>query len=190
MKCLLLSLPLLTFVACSGPESQTSTPQVAITKETIVEDTVEVQKELSLDSLWQELVYEKGGCLTGGQRVVNGRFGNQACVLTSTRNATRADWTPFFDHPKEELTDFLLNQLPDTSATYIHTCPFFVATTGEVAVYCLSKIHLKNWYDLDPFMAYQDRKPKNSIDSEQAWLQEILADEATCELLIAAWKKQ
>jgi hypothetical protein len=188
MKFLLLSIPILTFVACSGPESKTSTPQIAITEETIVKDTTEVQKEVSLDSLWQELVYEKGGCLIGGQRVVDGKFGHEMCVLTSTRNATRADWTPFFEHSDEELTDFLIQQLSDTSKTRIHTCPFFVATSGEVAVYCLSKIHLKNWYDLTPFTSYRDRKPTHSIDSEQAWLQEILEDSVERKVMIQEWR--
>lgn len=185
MKFLLSYLLLFTLISCSAPES---TPTAEKQISTVQVDTLASQQSLSLDSLWQELAFEKGGCLTGGQRVVDGKFGHEMCVLTSTRNATRADWTPFFEHSDEELTDFLIQQLGDTSKTYIHTCPFFVATSGEVAVYCLSKIHLKNWYDLAPFTSYRDRKPTNSIDSQQAWLQEILEDSVKRKLMIDEWR--
>lgn len=186
MKLILFTLLFIIIASCNAPEF-TKEKSVQHAK---VTDSIETPKAPSIDSLWHELVYEKGDCLTGRQRVVNGRFGNKLCVLTSKNNATQADWSPFFNHPKEELTAFLVSQLADTTKTRIHTCPFFVATTGEVAVYCLSNIHLKNWYDLAPFVSYQDRKPTNSIDGEQAWLQAILANDAQREKMIAEWKKQ
>jgi hypothetical protein len=139
-----------------------------------------------LDSLWLELAFEKGGCLTGGQHVRNGEFGGEACVLTRNRSG---DWRPFFRHSKKELTDFLINQFADTSETKIHTCPFFAATAGELAVYCLSKIYLVNWYDFEPFLEYKDRELTSSMDSPQTWLQAILEDPKQREVLIAEWRK-
>ena len=141
---------------------------------------------LSLDSLWQTLVFEKGGCLTGGQRVINGKFGGERCVLT---NDPRVNWEPFFMHPKKELTEFLIAKFTDTTTTNIHTCPFYTATNGEVAVYCLTKIYLVNWYDFEPFLAYRDRQTTGGDDSEQTWLQAILADSKQRALLVEEWRK-
>ncbi|MCJ8288726.1 MAG: hypothetical protein HRT58_01740 [Crocinitomicaceae bacterium] len=149
-------------------------------------DSITTVDSVSLDSLWQDLVFNKGGCLTGGQRVNDGRFGGEGCVLTENR---RVDWRPFFSHPKEELRDFLIEQIEDTSTSRIHTCPFMPASGGEVAVYCLTKIYLINWYDFDPFIEYQDREISSSMDSEQSWVQAILEDPKRREVLIEEWRK-
>mgnify|MGYP007025692433 CR=1 FL=1 len=148
--------------------------------------TIFSQDSLSLDSLWQELVFEKGGCLTGGQRAKDGHFGNEGCVLTNYR---KTDWRLFFNHPKDELTEFLINKFADTTVTNIHTCPFAIATNGEVAVYCLTKIHLVNWYDFNPFHEYRDRETTGGEDCEQTWLQAILEDPKQRAVLIDAWQK-
>lgn len=152
-------------------------------------DSITVVDSVSLDSLWQDLVFNKGGCLTGGQRVKEGRFGNEGCVLTNKRNPKRVNWRPFFAHPKEELIDFLIEQFADTSTSRIHTCPFMPASGGEVAVYCLTKIYLINWYDFEPFIEYQDREITSSMDSEQSWLQAILEDPKQRAILIEEWRK-
>lgn len=139
-----------------------------------------------LEKLWRSLVFEQGGCLTGGQYVTNGHFGGEGCVLTENR---RADWRPFFKHSKKELTEFLISQFADTSTTRIHTCPFMAATAGEVAVYCLSKIYLVNWYDFKPFLEYQKRDITGSADSPQAWLQAVLEDPKRRKQLANEWRK-
>ena len=139
-----------------------------------------------LDSLWNVLAFEQGGCLTGGQYVHDGRFGNEGCVLTRNRPA---DWRPFFRYSKKDLTEFLIEQLADTTETEVHTCPFFSATAGELAVYCLSKIYLVNWYDFEPFLAFRDRETTDSMDSPQAWLQAILENPEQREILATEWSK-
>lgn len=177
MKSSLFFLILFVIFSCSGKDgSNIHFPS----------DRVSVVDSISLDSLWQELVFEKGGCLTGGQRVVDGKFDNQHCVLNSTR---RVDWRPFFSHPKEELTEFLIGKFADTSKTRIHTCPFYSATNGEIAVYCLTKIYLVNWYDFEPFAEYRDREITDSMDSEQSWLQAILIDPKQRAVLIEKWRE-
>lgn len=140
---------------------------------------------ISLDSMWNENVFQKGGCLVGGQRVKNGRFGNEACVLTNRKE----NWRPFFIQPKDSLRTFLILQFADTATTKIHTCPCMPATNGEVAVYCLSKIYLTNWYDLEPFLAYRDKERTDCMNSEQAWLKALLADPQQRQLLIDEWMK-
>lgn len=149
-------------------------------------DTIYFVDTVGLDTLWHSLVFEQGGCLTGGQYVHNGKFGGEGCVLTENR---RADWRPFFRNNEKDLTEFLISQFADTNTTRIHTCPFFKATAGEVAVYCLSKIHLVNWYDFKQFIEYQNREITSSGDCPQTWLQAILEDPEQRLLLIQEWRK-
>lgn len=129
MRCLLIFL--IPIIGYSCHEKPVETPNIVESTET--QPCVE---RINLDSLWQVLVFEKGGCLTGGQRVHDGSFGGEGCVLTDDFKGN--GWKSFFSQPKEELKDFLIPQLADTSTTRIHTCPFFKATNGEVAVYCLT----------------------------------------------------
>ena len=184
MKSIFLFLVLFSCFSCTGKDNINPSSEIILPT-----DSFSKPDPISLDTLWQSLVFEKGGCLTGGQRVRDGKFGGEGCVLTSTRSASRADWRPFFFHPKEELTEFLITKFADTSKTRIHTCPFFLATNGEIAVYCLSKIHLVNWYDFEPFLEYRDREVTDSMDSEQIWLQAILEDPKQREALIEEWLK-
>lgn len=177
MKSSLLFLVLFVGFSCTGKETSNIH---------LPSDSITTADSVSLDSLWQDLVFNKGGCLTGGQRANDGRFGGEGCVLTENR---RVDWRPFFAHPKEELRDFLIEQFADTSTSRIHTCPFMPASGGEVAVYCLTKIYLINWYDFDPFIEYQDREITSSMDSEQSWLRAILEDPKRHEVLIEEWRK-
>jgi hypothetical protein len=179
MKRSLLFVVLLVCFSCTGNSA---------TKLNSPPDTIYFVDTLGLDSLWQSLVFEKGGCLTGGQYVKDGHFGGEGCVLTQHRKG-RPDWRPFFRNPKKDLTEFLISQFTDTSTTHIHTCPFAIAKAGEVAVYCLSKIYLVNWYDFEPFLEYQNREMTDSTDCPQTWLQAILEDPKKRELLIAEWRK-
>jgi hypothetical protein len=140
-----------------------------------------------LDSLWKLLVFDQGGCLTGSQHVSNGVFGGEGCVMTESRK--NDDWQKFFMQPKSILIPFLINQFKDTTQTKIHTCPCFLATNGEVAVYALQNIFKTNWYSLKGFEIYENREGSGCTDNEQTWLQAILLDENQRESLVNAWKQ-
>ncbi|MEX2484998.1 MAG: hypothetical protein WED10_10575 [Brumimicrobium sp.] len=153
------------------------------------EDSVETNQVISLDSLWNKLVFYDGGCLTGGQRVRNGRFGNEGCVM-SGYGRNRKEWNEFFSYPKTELTPFLISKFSDTTSTKIHTCPCMAARNGEVAVYALQNIYKKNWYDLNGFTKYASKESSSCMDIEQSWLWDILENEEQRENLTKQWLKQ
>ena len=138
------------------------------------------------DSLWNHLVFKKGGCLTGGQHVHKGRFGSEGCVMTKSK-----EWQIFFNRDKKEISDFLINKISDdTIKTDIHTCPFFTAFEGEVAVYGLQKIYRLNWFDFEEFKEFKNRQSESSLENHQAWLQSILKDNKRRKILIDCWKKK
>jgi len=142
--------------------------------------------EMSNDSLWSHLVFKKGGCLTGGQHVHEGNFGGEGCVMSNSK-----EWDIFFNRNKSEITEFLIEKISeDTTKTYIHTCPFFIAMEGEVAIYGLQRIYKLNWYDFDEFIEFQNRKSESSTENHQAWLQGILKDKKKRETLISCWNKK
>jgi len=146
----------------------------------------------SLKSLWNELVFEKGGCLTGGQYADDGTFGSDACVMSDYKKTGGADnkWKLFFEaYSKKELTEFLLTQIPDTTATKIHTCPCMGAKNGEVAVYALHRLYGKSWYQLKGFEEYEKREGMGCFDNPQSWLWEILEDKARAQKLVEAWQQ-
>ena len=90
-------------------------------------------------NLWDSLTSKKG-CLSGGQWVVDKKWGGEGCVLTIDKA-----WNSFlFEQNKGELAGFLINQLPDKTTTQIHTCPDKNATKGELALYCLQGISKVN----------------------------------------------
>tara|TARA_B100000508_G_scaffold55003_1_gene42583 strand:+ start:3361 stop:4002 length:642 start_codon:yes stop_codon:yes gene_type:complete len=161
-------------------------PKVGDVKNGGITETNEV---ISLDSLWNKLVFDYGGCLTGGQRVYKGRFGNEGCVMSEfSRNPT--GWSEFFAHSEGELTPFLIKKFSDTTSTKIHTCPCMVARNGEVAVYALQNIYKKNWYDLNGFEQYASKETSSCLDSQQSWLWDILENEERREKLAEEWLKQ
>lgn len=132
---------------------------------------------------WKRLC-RKGGCLTGGQYCRGEKCGNPACVLNY-----ELDWQIFLKRPRNELVPFLLDQFSDTSQTQIHTCPFFNATKGELAVYCLQHVFKTNWYNLDKeFREFLNREV-NETENMQIWLQDILKDAYKCSILKQHWKK-
>lgn len=147
---------------------------LAAQENSIIEsDSASVSHYKKIDSLWNQLVFDKGGCLTGGQRVRDGKFGGEACVMTDYRRRG-VGWKLLFNYPKQELHSFFISKLADTATTNIHTCPCATATAGEVAVYSLQKLHLVNWYDFDVFIEYKNKEMTSCLDGEQAWLQNIL----------------
>ncbi|NBC09211.1 MAG: hypothetical protein GVY26_18625 [Bacteroidetes bacterium] len=142
--------------------------------------------EMTNDSLWNHLVFKKGGCLTGGQYVREGRFGGAGCVMTNSKG-----WEIFFNRDRNEISDFLISKISDdTVKTHIHTCPFFYAIEGEVAVYGLQKMYGLNWFDFEAFKAFQNRQSESLMENHQAWLQRILEDDKKRKTLIDCWKGQ
>lgn len=139
-------------------------------------------KELPIDSLWNMLAFIKFGCLVGGQNVINGSFGGEGCILTSS-----PFWKEFFKRPKEELTPFLINKFPSRKETDIHVCPFEKAYEGELSVYCLHKIYMKNWYDFEVFKEFKDKEITGRMNSEQMWLRKILKNEKQRTILKELW---
>lgn len=129
------------------------------------------------------------GCTTGGQYCDNGNCGGEACCFDISK-----DWQSFFKHSKEELSNFLLTQLSDTSQSSIHICPYFNATKGELAVYCLQRIYKVNWYDLNlKYKHIQDGsfvKDDGNFYSTQNELQKELKNKKGLDLLISEWKKK
>lgn len=184
-KGIILLIPLLISFHCKSQDHKLIINE-SITNESNITDSFTDSQVHKLDSLWNILVFEKGGCLTGGQRVINGRFGAEGCVMSDYFRKGN-EWKSFFSFSKTELTFFLVEKLSDTTETKIHTCPCYLATNGEVAVYALHKIHMINWYDLDYFKSYSLKKGSGCMNSQQAWLQEILSNEKQRELLANCW---
>ena len=133
----------------------------------------EIQQSDSISEMWNKMVYEKGGCL-GGQQYVKGSTPNRKI---KSLVFSESDWRKFSANNKTLLTEFLISQLSDTTQTKVHTCPFFNASNGEMAVYSLQQIHLKNWYDFNEFIGFKDRDYTSGTDQSQVWLQKILDNE-------------
>lgn len=144
------------------------------------------ENELSLDSLWNLVAFNEHrfGCLVGGQYVERGIFGGEGCELTSS-----PFWKGFFDRPKDELTTFLVDKFEETKETVIHTCPFKNASEGELAVYCLHKIYLKNWDDFEYFREYKEVEPTFENNS-QVLIRRVLKDEKSREVLKSLWLRE
>ena len=134
--------------------------------------TSPLQKTDTISKLWNVLVFEKGGCLGGEQYVKNN--GKKLPNLVFNNK----EWITFSSYKKGQLTNFLVKQLADTTKTKVHTCPFFNATNGEMAIYALQQIHNKNWYDIDEFIEYKSKVSKNAQEQKQIWLQNILKTDA------------
>jgi hypothetical protein len=156
-KCLFLIL--LIVLSCNKKENLLNKPTVEINQNTIiVKENINEFELLEIDSLWK-ILKVKDGCLTGGENIKNGKFGNQGCVLTNS-----SEWKAFFKKEKVSLTKFLVNKLGSRDSTYTHTCPFFNATEGELAVYALQGIHKKNWFEFYEFKKYEDKLNHYSND--------------------------
>ena len=137
---------------------------------------------VNLDSLWAKLLVTRGGCLVGLQDYQANEAPVMACVLYGSPG-----WQQFLKTEPTVLGPFLLEQLGDTTTTQIHTCPFFSASAGELAVYCLQKVYHINWYDFDSFQAYAGREITSSEDQPQRWLQAILEDETQRMVMADHW---
>lgn len=145
---------------------------------------IEMQQTDSIAEKWQILAFDKGGCLGGQQYNWNEKAERSTLVFSSN------EWKRFVHNDKRKLTEFLLKKLSDTMKTKIHTCPFFTATGGEMAVYSLQYIHHKNWYDFKEFLAYKNREMTSATDQLQTWLQNVLKDKKQREKLADLYRSE
>lgn len=125
-----------------------------------------------LEVQWEELVYQKGGCIGGMQYAHQPH--NEQLELPLLFSST--SWKILAQLDNSHLFEFLLSQFSDTTKTKVHTCPFFAATNGEMAVYAIQKITKVNWYDFEDFNSYKNKETTGSMDQPQMWLRSILAD--------------
>ncbi|MEP2935372.1 MAG: hypothetical protein ABJM06_06620 [Gilvibacter sp.] len=135
-------------------------------------DIVRAQSD-SIEQLWISFINSRA-CI-GGFQYVN----ETSRPITPNRLAfNRHDWSALAKKDPKVLTEFLMIKFDDTTKTTLHVCPFFQATTGEMAVYALQQIHKINWYDFKEFNQYKDRDYLSASDQPQMWLRSILSDQS------------
>lgn len=171
----------LTFFSCKN-QSELKTEIAQIQKT----ELYKMAQKDSIPELWNLLVFEKGGCLGGEQYISNTESKREKKPLIFSE----IDWKKFSENDKEKLTEFLITKLSDTTKTKIHTCPFFEATNGEMAIYSLQHIHKKNWFDFPEFKEYKNKEYKSATEQPQMWLQNILKDETKRRKLAELFKKE
>lgn len=166
-------LVILTFISCKN-HNETKTE---LNRETLVfkndVSQIALRQTDSVSEKWHLMVFEKGGCLGGEQYIFVKEFKSEPKQLVFNE----VEWKEFAKNDKTRLTEFLLSKLSDTTKTEVHTCPFFVASNGEMAVYALQHIHNKNWFDFTEFKEYKNKKYGSAVDQPQIWLQNILKNE-------------
>lgn len=137
-----------------------------------------------IETTWTYLADSIGGCLVGDQYCYDKKFRGKACCLDNRW------WQVLFEYDKTELSDFLVQQLNDTTTSRVHTCPYFNASKGELATYCLHRIYKVNWYDLDSgYFKYIDGSLVQSEDyySLQEVLQNLLENEDELKKMKKLW---
>lgn len=147
---------------------------------------VKIMQTYSISELWNVLVFEKGGCLGGEQYINETEFRRKEKPLVFSET----EWEKFSDNDKGVLTNFLIAKLSDTTRTKVHTCPFFMATNGEMAVYSLQHIHKKNWFDFSEFKEYKEKEYKSATEQPQIWLQNLLKNETHREKIAELYKNE
>ena len=103
---------------------------------------------------------------------------------------SETEWEKLSNIDIGKLTEFLITKLSDTTKTKVHTCPFFGATNGEMAVYSLQHIQEKNWYDFNEFKDPKYKEYKNATEQPQMWLQKILKNETDRKKLEELYKNE
>ena len=172
---------ILTLISCKNQsELKTEIAQIQKTELNKITQTD------SISELWNILVFDKGGCLGGEQYISETEFKREEKLLVFSE----MDWKNFSDNDKGKLTEFLITKLSDTTKTKVHTCPFFGATNGEMAVYSLQHIHEKNWYDFNEFKDPKYKEYKNATEQPQMWLQKILKNETDRKKLEELYKNE
>ena len=167
---------LLSLLSCSNKKENNSINNQVVNS---IPKSVKINKskkkskflKMKTDSLWNYLTIKQGGCLTGGQYNLFVKKSGEGCVMVQDKK-----WKIFFKRDKKELTSFLISKMGDTTTTQVHTCPFGVATIGELAVYSLQKIHSKNWFEFKEFNKYSKMESVSGVENHQVWLQNLLKD--------------
>lgn len=192
MRFSIIVLAIMTMVACQNQSTvqHQENPSIVLSPTPVssskrISGKISEFHNMSNDSLWHYLTGRRGGCLTGGQYIRGGAFGSPACIMTHSEG-----WDNFFTRDTGTLTAYLLARLADTTTTKIHTCPFFEAMAGEVAVYSLQKLYKTNWFDFEEFASYKSREAVSATENHQAWLQQVLQDEKERTKMINCWKQK
>lgn len=164
------------------------TQKIAIQKQREEQQKAKITKlhTLNLTQKWTYLTSEVGGCTRGEQYCFSHDCKGTSCFDRDSL------WQIFLKQDKKSLSNFLILQLPDTTRTIVHTCPYMMATKGEVSTYCLQKIHKRNWYDLDKkYSKYTDGTLQIGKDyySKQDELQKELKTKNSVDLLTTKWKE-
>lgn len=135
-------------------------------------DRIRPDSLASIEDWWSFLAFEEESCLVGRQYSLVQK--NEPY-----RKSTfyRKEWRDFVRGPRKELVSFLVLQLSDTTKSKIHTCPYKIATVGELALYSLQQVTGKMWYDISGFEKYSRKNSKNLEGNSQIWLQNILKDD-------------
>ena len=165
LKILLLFFTLISCKSQTETKSELNNKTDELTKKI---PKTELQQNESISEEWNFMVFEKGGCLGGTQYVSEKKREIPTMVFSEK------EWKKFAERNKTELTEFLISKLSDTTKSNVHTCPFFGATNGEMAVYALQHIHGRNWYDFNEFNKSKYKEFKNATEQPQMWLQNIL----------------
>ena len=98
---------------------------------------------LQLAKEWNEMVFEKGGCLCGSQDWrPNCSF--EGSIFTY---GLKDEWEAFSARPLSQTVPFLTGCIDSTRETRVHTCPFQMAIEGEAAVYFLQHLLHANWIE-------------------------------------------
>ena len=178
-KLLAFSLILLQFSCENTTQPKGYTPQYLAEN---TKPTLKIYSELELTNLWDSLC-NIHDCLTGGQRVYQGRWGGEGCVLTLDKQ-----WINFLNKTdKKQLSSFLIKQLSDKAESQIHTCPYDDATKGELALYCLQGISKINFYELAPSIALEEKEVAKKYHNHQAWIWHIQSSKKELEDLQKLW---
>lgn len=138
-------------------------------------------QKANIDSIWT-LLKNTDGCLAGGQDIYKGQWLREGNVM-----ATAEPWKNFFSLPKDQTVPFLISQISDHSETNVHTCPCMPTKAGELAVYGLQVIFLKNWYELEGFTSYGTKERSGCSEHPQAWLWSIMRNRKQTLILQEAW---
>ena len=127
-------------------------------------------ENFEIEKKWASL-YQKEGCLTGGQHWGPG--------TTEGSIFREEEWQRFFKILPETAIPFLMTRIDSTEKTKIHVCPFHMATEGELAVYASEHILKKNWYDCESgfknLRNWSEKRKKASIPVTQSMLLDIQA---------------
>jgi len=141
-------------------------------------------ENLSVENQWN-LLMKIGGCLTGAQYCSNGKCGGAGCVMSNSKY-----WNYFLKQPETKIVDFLILKIANTEDTEVHTCPFYSAKEGEVAIYALQFIYKTNWDDLSTdYKKYKEVEKTGVETSYQSFIWSIIGNENELKKMQQNWER-